>query len=263
MAKRTVLIGDVHGCTNELNQLFEQIESYAAPHPTDLFFAFVGDLVDRGTDSAGAVRTVRTLMAEGRAACVLGNHEEMMLMAIGLARPDLCRDAGIDPAPFAAAAKHYGATVAEIVPHWLSQGGKATMASFGCGPDPRSWRVPSEDLQWLAGLPVLWEDSEVVLTHALATEAELALARRAGDAWRLAPGTRESLLWSRQMPRKAPDPQRFHVSGHTPMRECVIVPELRVVRIDTGCVYGNALSAVVLPEQAVFSEPSMKQAPRR
>jgi hypothetical protein len=71
MKKRTILIGDVHGCLAELDELLEQV----AYQKTKDRLIFVGDLVDRGPDSAGVVKRVQELGAE----CVLGNHEEKHL----------------------------------------------------------------------------------------------------------------------------------------------------------------------------------------
>lgn len=64
---RDIVLGDVHGCIDELNNLLKLV-SY---RPSDRL-VFVGDLVDRGPDSAGVVRRVRELGAE----CVMGNHDE-------------------------------------------------------------------------------------------------------------------------------------------------------------------------------------------
>ena len=62
--KLTAIIGDVHGCLRELNELLGLL-----PDNCDLVFA--GDLVDRGPDSAKVVQLVRSLGAR----CVMGNHE--------------------------------------------------------------------------------------------------------------------------------------------------------------------------------------------
>lgn len=67
---RTIAIGDVHGCLDELDELLRIVS------PTsDDKLVFLGDLVDRGPDPVGVVRRVREL----KAPCVLGNHEEKHL----------------------------------------------------------------------------------------------------------------------------------------------------------------------------------------
>ena len=53
---RTLVIGDVHGCLDELRALLDVL----SPHP-DEHLVFCGDLVDKGPDSAGVVQYVREL----------------------------------------------------------------------------------------------------------------------------------------------------------------------------------------------------------
>jgi hypothetical protein len=64
----TIVIGDVHGCLEELDELLRAVDA----RPGASRVVFLGDLVDRGPDSAGVVRRVRELGAE----CVMGNHED-------------------------------------------------------------------------------------------------------------------------------------------------------------------------------------------
>lgn len=65
--RRSIVVGDVHGCLQELDELLQLVEFVQSKDE----LIFVGDLVDRGPDSAGAVRRAREL----NAFCVLGNHE--------------------------------------------------------------------------------------------------------------------------------------------------------------------------------------------
>lgn len=68
---RTAFIGDVHGCLGELRELLERLQ----PLPEDRLI-FLGDLIDRGPDPIGCLRLVRFL---GNAECIIGNHEEKAL----------------------------------------------------------------------------------------------------------------------------------------------------------------------------------------
>jgi bis(5'-nucleosyl)-tetraphosphatase (symmetrical) len=68
---RTIVIGDVHGCIDELHELLAKL----APRAGEDRLIFAGDLVDRGPEPRACVRLVRELGAEA----VLGNHEEKML----------------------------------------------------------------------------------------------------------------------------------------------------------------------------------------
>lgn len=67
---RTIFIGDVHGCFQELSELIDRL----APSDSDRVF-FLGDLVARGPDSLGVLRLVEQLGARS----VLGNHEDRLL----------------------------------------------------------------------------------------------------------------------------------------------------------------------------------------
>ncbi len=69
--KRTVCIGDLHGCRQETEALLAKLDL----QPEDKL-VFLGDLIDRGPDSPGCVRLVRGLAEAGRAVCILGNHDE-------------------------------------------------------------------------------------------------------------------------------------------------------------------------------------------
>ncbi|MBF0097845.1 MAG: symmetrical bis(5'-nucleosyl)-tetraphosphatase [Magnetococcales bacterium] len=69
-------IGDVHGCLGELQALLQEIRF----DPERDRLRFVGDLVNRGPDSVGVVRFVRSLGE--RAVAVMGNHEGRILAAL-------------------------------------------------------------------------------------------------------------------------------------------------------------------------------------
>jgi hypothetical protein len=72
---RTICIGDVHGCLEELQSLIASLKL----RPGDRLI-FVGDLVDRGPDSIGVIRYVKALMANHPGSfCVAGNHESKVI----------------------------------------------------------------------------------------------------------------------------------------------------------------------------------------
>src|SRR6476659_3513771 len=72
--RRTLAIGDVHGCRLELDELLALV----AYTPSTDRLVFVGDLVDRGYDPAGVVRLVRELQQAGDVLVIKGNHEEKL-----------------------------------------------------------------------------------------------------------------------------------------------------------------------------------------
>jgi hypothetical protein len=70
------IIGDVHGELDALNQLLEHLGyDERGEHPHGRHLVFVGDLCDRGPDSPGVMRFVRSMVEAGNAQMVLGNHE--------------------------------------------------------------------------------------------------------------------------------------------------------------------------------------------
>jgi hypothetical protein len=75
---RTVIVGDVHGCLRELEELLETV-GYDAKVDR---LVFVGDVIARGPDSRGVLDLVDSLGAT----VVRGNHEEKVLQ--GKRRPE-------------------------------------------------------------------------------------------------------------------------------------------------------------------------------
>eukprot|EP01119_Soliformovum_irregulare_P001046 TRINITY_DN10791_c0_g1_i1.p1 TRINITY_DN10791_c0_g1~~TRINITY_DN10791_c0_g1_i1.p1 ORF type:complete len:267 (+),score=53.97 TRINITY_DN10791_c0_g1_i1:83-802(+) len=69
--KRTIVIGDVHGCLQELHQLLEKL-GYDG---TDRLI-FVGDLVGKGPDGIKVVQFVRSLP---NTVVIRGNHEQFCI----------------------------------------------------------------------------------------------------------------------------------------------------------------------------------------
>jgi bis(5'-nucleosyl)-tetraphosphatase (symmetrical) len=67
-------IGDVQGCAPSLKILVKKL-------PKKSKMIFLGDLVNRGPDSLGALRQLKALQESGRAECILGNHD-LHLLAI-------------------------------------------------------------------------------------------------------------------------------------------------------------------------------------
>ena len=71
MYKRTIIVGDVHGCIDELLALLRLVD----PTKEDSI-VFVGDLIHRGPDSVGVVKQVRQMQEWTNVVYVMCNHEE-------------------------------------------------------------------------------------------------------------------------------------------------------------------------------------------
>lgn len=97
--ERIYAIGDIHGRLDLLDDLLMQIGAdNAARPPAVTTLIFLGDLVDRGPDSAGVVERVRKLAASDvNVRVLMGNHEEVFLAAVQKDLPALrfcCRIGG-------------------------------------------------------------------------------------------------------------------------------------------------------------------------
>src|SRR4051794_4350256 len=84
------IIGDVHGCFDELHELLQRlgyeialpedsVPSYQVTHPEGRRAIFVGDLVDRGPKVPEVLGLVMDMVASGVAFCVPGNHDSKLL----------------------------------------------------------------------------------------------------------------------------------------------------------------------------------------
>lgn len=82
------IIGDVHGCREELVDLLARLgygvdpDILAVDPPAGRMAIFLGDLVDRGPDTPGVVRLVRGMVQAGTALCVAGNHENKLVRSL-------------------------------------------------------------------------------------------------------------------------------------------------------------------------------------
>ena len=108
---RAYAVGDVHGRLDLLDALLAKIEADAAVRPARKTWAvFLGDLIDRGPDSAGVVERLRKWRPEHiRPVFLAGNHEEVFLTILG--------------------------GDARLLPNWLKFGGAECAASYGVDPD--------------------------------------------------------------------------------------------------------------------------------
>ncbi len=104
---RAYAIGDVHGRLDLLEQLLALIERDWSERPArKVVLVFLGDLIDRGPQSAQVIERLRTYAPSGaQKVFLLGNHEEVLLRIIG------------------------GET--SLVPSWLRFGGAQCLESYG------------------------------------------------------------------------------------------------------------------------------------
>lgn len=257
--KSVYVVGDIHGCYDALMRLEEKVNCHAASRGCEPLIVSVGDLIDRGPESLRVVQHIMRGVQSGVWAVVAGNHEACLFESLFALLPaarsvlpvphyiiPLEQKFGRDTVRYADEWREF---VAARSGSWLRQGGRVAVESFGGKPDqPESWLHCSEELHFLAQLPMVWEDSRTIVTHALAFAPDIAYARRlksGASVWHDSSEHEErvdGLLWNRYASLPA-DPVKIHVSGHTPLKAVSRFEEQNRIMIDTACVYGNALTA--------------------
>jgi serine/threonine protein phosphatase 1 len=82
---RAYVVGDIHGRLDLLEQILAKIDADLKARPVrKTLLVFVGDLIDRGPNSAQVIERLRTYRRAGvRPIFLLGNHEEVLLRILG------------------------------------------------------------------------------------------------------------------------------------------------------------------------------------
>ena len=218
--RRVYAIGDVHGRLDLLEELAEAIESDdCARAPAETSVILLGDLVDRGPDSAGVVAFAREWQRDREVRVLAGNHEEMFL-------------------------RSFEST--DVLRQFLRHGGRETLFSYGL--DPMAYSAASaeqvqammreavskDERAYIAGFEGMIVLGDYVFVHAGIDPAQPLDAQ--DDA---------NLRWIREPFLSHDDPFGFVVvHGHTIADD----PVLRTNRIgiDTGAYASGRLTALVL-----------------
>jgi protein phosphatase len=239
------IIGDIHGCHDELRQLLSDLgyvpsgKSTSPPmdgpiysHPQGRMAVFLGDVVDRGPKILESLKLVYNMVTSGNAMCVPGNHDTKLLrklrgknvqMTHGLAESvneieslsEQVREA------FQKTALYF---IDSLISHYVFDNGKLVVAHAGV----------KQDMQGRASGKV---------------RAFCLYGETSGETDEFGLPIRHN--WAAEYRGSA-----TVVYGHTPVLE----PEWlnRTINIDTGCVFGGKLTALRYPEKEIISVPAAK-----
>ena len=223
--ERVYAVGDIHGRSDLFVQIIEMIDADdAARAPADTTVILLGDLIDRGPDSAGVIERARQWGARRKLRMLMGNHEEMMLRAL---------DSD------------------ENLRHFLRVGGRETLLSY---PIPlKTYRtaslpdlaklareaVPLEDIELIEGMEDMIRIGDYLFVHA-GINPTIPLDEQIG----------RDLRWIREPFLSHDSPLDVCViHGHTIREEVEIGPRTdrpNRIGIDTGAFRSGRLTAIGL-----------------
>lgn len=217
---RYYAIGDIHGRLDLYEAMIAAIEGEISAAPgLDHRIILLGDLIDRGPDSAGVIARTQAWQQARNVRVLAGNHEEMFLAAF---------------------------ETAEALRHFLKHGGRETILSFGFTPQQLAqWEL--EEI--LAALP------QVVSRSTRDYIASFETMIRAGDYVFVHAGIdptrtlddqkRSDLLWIRDRFLNHEGPlDKVIVHGHTIFQQVMDCGNR--IGIDTGAFRSGVLTALVL-----------------
>lgn len=220
-----IVVGDIHGCFDELLMLLEKI----GPSASDTIIS-LGDMVDRGEKSP---EVVNFFMRKKNALAILGNHE----------RKHLRFSQGLMPG------KNFGINQKNTVKQFEERGAELNLSY-------------SDALGYFKSLALYLDFPEAIVVHAglvygtpLYEQNERILT---GAGFRPENDRRPEGLfaWCEFYPKDAKPVIFGHLGiGRTPWQ----LPQRdNLWPIDTGCVSGGYLTAVTLPDFKVYQVKSLK-----
>ena len=235
------IIGDVHGCYEELIELLQKlryiIEETAddgtnyglkVSHPENRTVVFLGDLIDRGPASPAVLKLVMSMVRSGTALCVPGNHDMKLYKKLtgkavqekhGLA--ETLRQLEDETDAFKNDVKEF---LQGLISHYVLDSGKLVVAHAGL----------KEEMQG--------RGSGAVRSFCLYGETT-------GETDEF--GLPVRYHWAAEYRGRAKV-----VYGHTPVPSAQWLNN--TIDIDTGCVFGGSLTALRYPEEELVSVPAHK-----
>jgi diadenosine tetraphosphatase ApaH/serine/threonine PP2A family protein phosphatase len=229
------VIGDIHGCFSELLDLFHKLgyeqKNDAFYHPDGRIPVFAGDITDRGPNSLDVIQLVYKMVIEQKfAKYVPGNH---------------CN-------------KLYRYFLGNNVQ--LKHGLETTVAEYKALSQREQKIVKKKFMTLYEKAPLYLQipEAEAVIAHAGIKEELIGLNNKRVKSFVLY-GDTTGAVYPDGRPIRRDWAQHYEgdqwiVYGHTPVLQPRFVN--KTVNIDTGCVFGNQLTAFRLPEEQTISVPS-------
>ncbi|MFI9253491.1 polynucleotide kinase-phosphatase [Streptomyces sp. NPDC053069] len=220
------IIGDIHGCSAELEALLAKLGYTDGVHPEGRTAVFVGDLVDRGPDTPGVLRRVMSMVETGNALCVPGNHENKYGRYLKGRNVQHTHGLAETIAQMEGESEEFKERVrrflAGLVSHYVLDGGKLVVCH--------------------AGLPEKYHGrtSARVRSHALYGDTT-------GETDEF--GLPVRYPWAEDYRGRA-----AVVYGHTPVPEATWLNN--TICLDTGAVFGGKLTALRWPERELADVPA-------
>jgi protein phosphatase len=239
------IIGDIHGCCDELEILLGKLGYQATPstatgfwdfpiysHPEGRRVLFVGDLVDRGIRNMDTVKLVRNMIEANTALCVCGNHEFKLMRYLrgkkvtvshGLQQTideleaipaEVAEDYKIDLQKF----------LDSLISHYVLDEGKLVVAHAGLKDE-----LQGRTSGFVRSFAMYGETTGEIDEYGLPVRAN----------------------WAQNYRGKA-----TVVYGHVPVREAEWLNNS--IDIDTGCVFGGKLTALRYPERELVQVPAAR-----
>lgn len=210
--RRTIVIGDVHGCIVELRKLLQA----AGVRETDEIIS-VGDLVRKGPDSAAVLRWA---METPNLRCVLGNHDARLLF------------------------------------RWL-EGEKPERGSTDWEMRRQLGDSYNDAMEFIRSWPLYIETAGALVVHAgLDPRVSPVRLQSPRDLMTIRVPDGLEVPWY-----EAYTQEQLVVFGHWARNEPLV--RHNVIGLDTGCVYGGDLTALILPETRLVSVPAEKAYQRK
>jgi hypothetical protein len=221
--QRTIVVGDVHGCIDELEAVLAACNWRAGDR-----LVLVGDLVAKGPDSPGVLALCR---ARG-ALAVMGNHDAHVLrlreVQQGRAEGD-----GRKPKP-----EHQQVVDTLTAADWRYL--EALPPLLRLGPErPGAADTVVVHAGVVPGIPLPEQDHDCLLTVRSIRDDGTPTKKIKGRPW--------AEVWQ--------GPEQI-VFGHDAVRGLQQYPH--ATGLDTGCVYGGKLTALLLPERRLVSVPARR-----